>query len=69
MSEQENRAAWERAAAQPFLPANIGGMSGPHITAEYRVAAALEYIAAQLGQINAKLSMLVGDRGDDRPAR
>jgi len=61
MSEQQNREEWQHTAAQPFFPANISGLKGPHVTAEYRVAAALEYIAAQLGQINAKLSKLVGE--------
>jgi hypothetical protein len=36
-------------------------VSSHHVSAEYRVAAALEYIAAQLGEINAKLSKLTGD--------
>jgi hypothetical protein len=62
MSDNESQARWEQIANQPFVPANISGMSGAHATAEYRVAAALEYIAAQLGQISAKLSVL----GDNR---
>ena len=52
MTEETDRKRWEELVGRPFVPANIGGMNAPHITAEYRVATALEYIAAQLGQIN-----------------
>ena len=57
----DNRERWERTVAEPFVPANISGTTTLHVSAEYRVAAALEYIAGQLGQINLKLSKLVGE--------
>jgi hypothetical protein len=60
MSDDLTRERWERIVAEPFVPANIGGTTALHVSAEYRVAAALEYIAGQLGQINMKLSKLVG---------
>jgi hypothetical protein len=66
MSDLQSRESWERTAAQPFVPANIAGVSSHHVSAEYRVAAALEYIAAQLGEINAKLSKLTGDNQEKR---
>ena len=62
MSDDLNRQRWERIVAEPFVPANIGGTTTLHVSAEYRVAAALEYIAGQLGQINIKLSKLVGEK-------
>jgi len=57
----DSRERWERTVAEPFVPANISGATTLHVSAEYRVAAALEYIAGQLGQINLKLSKLVGE--------
>jgi hypothetical protein len=61
MTDELNRERWERIVSEPFIPANVGGTSSLHVSAEYRVAAALEYIAGQLGQINMKLSKLVGE--------
>jgi hypothetical protein len=61
MSEGLNRERWERIVAEPFVPAHISGTTTLHVSAEYRVAAALEYIAAQLGEMNMKLSKLVGE--------
>jgi hypothetical protein len=46
----------ENWASQPFMPV-------PGASTEMRVAAALEYIAAQLGQINVKMDNMV-DGGD-----
>ena len=57
----DSREQWERIVAEPFIPANISGTTTLHVSAENRVAAALEYIAGQLGQINMKLSKLVGE--------
>jgi hypothetical protein len=62
MSDDLNRERWERRVAEPFVPANISGATTLHVSAEYRVAAALEYIAGQLGQINMKLSKLVEEQ-------
>jgi len=62
MSDDLTRERWERIVAEPFVPANISGATTLHVSAEYRVAAALEYIAGQLGQINMKLSKLVGEQ-------
>ena len=62
MTEEADRKRWEELVGRPFVPANIGGINAAHITAEYRVATALEYIAAQLDQINAKLKVLAEDK-------
>lgn len=48
MSDQAKARA-EASYQQPFTPA------GPSVTAEYRAAYALEYIAAQLGMIRAAM--------------
>jgi hypothetical protein len=45
---------WRHHTAEPFAPAGLGRNS-----AELRAAHALEYIAAQMGEINAKLSKLL----------
>jgi hypothetical protein len=62
MSDGLSRERWERIVAEPFVPANISGATTLHVSAEYRVAAALEYIAGQLGQINLTLSKLAGEQ-------
>lgn len=42
----------------PFRPAHAGVTTG--MDAQLRIAHALEYIAAQLGQINQKLDVIAG---------
>jgi hypothetical protein len=41
MSEGLNRERWARIVAEPFVPANISGTTTLHVSAEYRLAAAL----------------------------
>ena len=48
MSNDVERQRWDRIVQEPFNPEPAA--------VEYRVANALEYIAAQLGEINRKLS-------------
>jgi hypothetical protein len=64
MSDEGARKRWEQIISSPFIPATL---AGTNITNENRVANALEYIAAQLGQINAKLDKLIVQ--DDRKIR
>jgi hypothetical protein len=52
MSSQQTQVAEERFTAR-------ANGRGPDVDATLRMAQALEYIAAQLGQINAKLGALV----------
>ena len=59
MSEEQNRKRWEHMSSQPFVPP---GISGTAIASDLRIAAALEYIASQLGQINAKLDVLTKEQ-------
>jgi hypothetical protein len=54
MAEQEDR--WR---SLPFKP-------DPHGRAEERIATALEYIAAQIGQINQKMEYFRQEIGDIR---
>jgi len=59
MSTDAEKARYDQWVNSPFRSANAGGAS---IATDIRVAHALEYIAAQLGQINAKLSTLLPDQ-------
>lgn len=56
MSEDPNAKVWQerwaKMAAAPFLPLQIRMGQGHTVTADERTAHALEYIAAQLGEIN-----------------
>lgn len=52
MSTEGAKSRWEHMTNNPYQPVNVAD-SG------LRVAHALEYIAAQLGQINAKLDRVI----------
>jgi hypothetical protein len=49
---------WEQMVKGPFVPNHVN--VGTQGTPEDRIANALEYIAVQLGEINAKLHRLTG---------
>ena len=53
--QEEHRKFVEQLYKQPFIP-------NPNAGTEQRAANALEYIAAVLGQINAKLDQLLKDK-------
>lgn len=52
---------WDRVASEPYSPVQGAG-ANLQDNAAVRIAHALEYIAAQLGQINAKLSIIAGEK-------
>ena len=57
---------WDRRKSEPYVPASVAAAkTGIAPTAENRVAHALEYIAAQLGEINAKLSVIADGKKVD----
>lgn len=56
------RERWNARKAEPYVPIGVANQSGVTPTTDARVAHALEYIAAQLGDINAKLSAIVGEK-------
>jgi hypothetical protein len=53
-------AHWEHEKSRPFEPAGLGKAAA--VSSELRIAHALEYIAAQMGEINVKLSGLLAQR-------
>ena len=59
MSTDAEKARYDHWVNSPYRPSTLGGQS---IDADLRAAHALECIAAQLGQINAKLSKLLPDQ-------
>jgi hypothetical protein len=58
MSEEQARKLWEDQAQKPFEPIFTSSGKGIDTDASLRMAHAFEYIAAQLGQINRKLTKL-----------
>jgi hypothetical protein len=50
MSEEGTKLRWQHMISEPFEPAS-------NATPDLRIACALEYIAAQLGEINRKLPL------------
>jgi hypothetical protein len=56
MSDQDARKVWEDRVQKPFEPLLTG--QGIDTDAALRMVHAFEYIAAQLGQINRKLTTL-----------
>jgi hypothetical protein len=59
MSDQDARKVWEDQVQKPFEPLLTSSGKGIDTDAALRMAHAFEYIAAQLGQINRKLTKLV----------
>jgi len=53
MSTEGTKARWDHMTSTPYQPVTQTGDPGP------RIAHAMEYIAAQIGQINAKLDRLI----------
>jgi hypothetical protein len=51
---------WEHDKSRPFVPVSLG--KGAADSPDLRIAHALEYIAAQMGEINVKLSGLLAQR-------
>jgi hypothetical protein len=58
MSEERARKDWEDRVRRPFEPLFTPSGKGIDTDAALRMAHAFEYIAAQLGEINRKLSKL-----------
>jgi hypothetical protein len=58
MSDQDARKVWEDRVQKPFEPLLTSSGKGIDTDAALRMAHAFEYIAAQLGQINRKLTKL-----------
>jgi hypothetical protein len=58
MSEENAHKLWEERAHRPFEPLFTASGKGIDTDAALRMAHAFEYIAAQLGQINRKLTRL-----------
>jgi len=58
MSEENAQKLWEERAHRPFEPLFAASGKGVDTDAALRMAHAFEYIAAQLGQINRKLTRL-----------
>jgi len=52
MSTEGSKARWEHMTSAPYTPVNTADSA-------LRIAHALEYIAAQVGQINAKLDRVI----------
>jgi hypothetical protein len=58
MTEQDAHKRWEERVHRPFEPLFAVSGKGIDTDAALRMAHAFEYIAAQLGQINRKLTKL-----------
>ena len=58
MSDEQARKVWEERMHKPFEPIFTPSGKGIDTDASLRMAHAFEYIAAQLGQINRKLTKL-----------
>ena len=56
MSDEEARKRWADQARKPFEPVIAASGKGIDTDAALRMAHAFEYIAAQLGEINRKLT-------------
>lgn len=54
--KQVVQARWAKSVSEPYVPSAI--KSGVTLSDQERIAQAVEYIAAQLGAINAKLDRL-----------
>jgi hypothetical protein len=63
MSIEDER--WQHMANQPFKPSSQAA-NHAELQAALRVAHALEYIAAQLGMLNAKIDKLTGELAKQR---
>jgi DNA-binding MltR family transcriptional regulator len=62
MSDEGARKRWEERSNSPFEPLLSRSGQGPDIDAALRVAYALEYIAAKLGQIDSKLGPILREK-------
>jgi hypothetical protein len=60
MADDMARKRFDERMSQPFAPIGVVGAGSAKV--EDRIANALEYIAAQMGQINATLKKLAGDK-------
>lgn len=60
MLNDNSKERFEQSVSEPYSPSRPSTGSGPETDATLRIAHALEYIAAQLGQINSKFDKLTG---------
>lgn len=61
------RERWNARKSEPYVPAGVATQAGTMPGPDVRVAHALEYIAAQLGEINAKLTVIANaTKGDGK---
>ena len=60
MLNDNSKERFAQSVSEPYSPSRPSTGSGPETDAALRIAHALEYIAAQLGQINSKFDKLTG---------
>lgn len=60
MLNDTSKESFAQTVSEPYSPSRPVTGSGPEVDAALRMAHALEYIAAQLGQINSKFDKLSG---------
>jgi len=60
MLNDTSRERFAQTVSEPYSPSHPATGTGPETDAALRIAHALEYIAAQLGQINSKFDKLTG---------
>ena len=56
---------WNARKQEPYVPATLSAGTG-NVEATLRVAHAIEYIAAQMGEINAKLTTVLERRSGEK---
>jgi hypothetical protein len=64
MLNDTSRERFAQTVSELCSPSHPAAGSGPETDAALRIAHALEYIAAQLGQINSKFDRLTGKMDD-----
>jgi hypothetical protein len=60
MLNDTSKERFAQSVSEPYSPSRTDTGSGIEVDATLRIAHALEYIAAQLGQINSKIDKLTG---------
>ncbi len=65
MLNETSKECFAQSVSEPYSPSRPATGSGPEVDATLRIAHALEYIAAQLGQINSKIDKLTGKTDSD----
>jgi hypothetical protein len=65
MLNDTSKERFAQSVSEPYSPSRPEAGGGIEVDAALRIAHALEYIAAQLGQINSKIDKLTGKTDRD----